>query len=136
MKTKIIKDATWLLNDTIAYYSKDIRRRCVGKDGLCRYSSKTINSRYGAGCAIGRHLTPANRLEADSGGVMSVGVLITNRPHLIPRWMKKINVSILDNIQFLHDNNLHWCKSGLSSAGKKYVALICCLSGDYNIRLY
>ena len=109
-----------LLEETIAYYSEDVTRRCtIGKG--CRYSGESFNKPHSDGCAIGRLLSPELRLILDTKhkGDSAIGVWDA-LPKLIQRYGKKF---LLD-LQLLHDGHEYWNDKGLSERGEEIVLKI------------
>lgn len=114
MKTKTKLE---IINETVAYYSEDPRRRAFS--GMsCRYIT-----RDGKMCAFGRcEVDPNINEEADVRGrfrdrfeLMDVALKIEYRGHQISFW---------EDIQRLHDNKSHWNESGLSDSGMIHVQIL------------
>lgn len=110
------------LLDALEYYTTDTNRRCTmeGVHCACYYSpSKVDKQGISEGCLIGRHLTDENKIKADNCSETSISTVINERPELIPKWMKNLNVSFLATCQNLHDINSCWVKNALSDKGKQ-----------------
>ena len=94
----------FMLIDTLRYYHK--HPRCANY-GRCLYSSKTLDLKGTVGCAIGRFMTPKNRLKADScnKGIID---LLRNEAHLFPKKLHNLGEDFLNACQSLHDNGINW----------------------------
>lgn len=124
-KTFRTKEA--FLQNTIDYYSKNVKRRnmkVVGKDSAnCKYNPFNTKNIKSQGCAIGRFMTHKNALKADKRGLTVDEILLKNKK-LIPVWMRKFKNEFLFCIQMLHDRDENWDKKGLSKYGKGYIKYI------------
>lgn len=115
-----------LLEDTVKYYSEDIRRRC--KRTNCTYSPITVGKEgISEGCAIGRHLDKDFALEIDNldlscSGIMAV--LEETDKSRFPEWMLKMKPNFLEHLQDLHDRDFYWNEKGLSEEGINCVNMI------------
>ena len=112
------------LEDTIQYYSENVERRCTLK-GRCTYSPVNVGKQdVSEGCAIGRHMTPANAVKADLlkssyEGAVSAQFIATDAPELLPNDMLKLGGNFLRAAQGLHDDDRYWFLGGLTDTGKK-----------------
>lgn len=109
------------LDDTIKYYSENVKRRCKSEKG-CFYDAATIGKdKVSAGCAIGRWMTDAQKKKADKGGQCPVDELPSD---LVPKSLRKYHMEFLVSVQLLHDNDNNWHMSGLSDEGHSNVGTI------------
>lgn len=102
MKNLMLK----VLNDTVKYYSKDMRRRSVKEDGGCQYFIKGKNGCPNKMCAIGRYIMPSKRLEANENGGMWV-----DSKHITPLLKKEVRdipLKFWTALQDLHDSPDYW----------------------------
>ena len=109
----------FFLNDTVKYYSENVKRRA--SDGTaCNYRMDK------KACAIGRYLKKdvADYLDAQYGAGISkfYGIL--------PPILKQFGASFLASIQTLHDRGQYWDKNGLTEAG---VFKLSELKKDFNL---
>lgn len=104
-----------LLDETIAYYSKG-NKRCASSMG-CRYSGKTVGIKT-QGCAVGRLLKPALRIELDKNS----GIVTYSRIwEKLPKNIQSYGQDFLRQLQMLHDDASFWGIKGLSSGGEFFV---------------
>ena len=107
-----------LLEETKEYYTKDTRRRSI-YNGVCFYSSKNSKSK-GTGCAIGRKLSPKQRLEWDDlGENLPILFIINDFNKKLPKSIRNISTLNLAKIQRFHDSNSYWDKNGLTKIGER-----------------
>jgi hypothetical protein len=105
MKEKMLE----VLNDTVEYYSADVKRRAIEEDGTCRFLTDD-----GRKCAVGRYIKEDSPDEVWKQEGLSEDLLYTHPNCLtieIPRifWLK---------LQYLHDKCEFWgSETGLSEAG-------------------
>jgi len=87
---------------------------------------------YTAGCAIGRHLTPEQRISWDDSR-LSLGILLDTKKAELPDVLKGLHHSFLQDMQVLHDTAIYWvCDSTtniLTAAGREEVNKISRLYG-------
>ncbi len=112
----------FLLDDTVKYYSENVKRRSINKDGKCFYRSGRN------ACAIGRFLTKDKAEFCDSQMNNSVGGIYGHLPFVLAQFDR----TFLKAIQSLHDKKQHWNeKAGLSSEGhEKYIEI----KKDFNLK--
>jgi len=121
-----------VLNETVAYYSEDVNRRCSkDKGGGCYYAPESVNKvGISDGCAVGRLLKPELRRKIDgfvdkhkgSNGdsyVDADGIF-----NQLPKSVQLLGKDFLVSLQTLHDKPIHWLGEGLSTQGLKMVELI------------
>lgn len=96
------------LVDTAKHFS--LNNRGVDETGRCR---------YGEGCAIGRHLSPALANAADRGGHDLLSVLVEG-----PEWMKRLGLHFLSSVQNHHDHEGNWTDYGISKEGTQSLVAI------------
>lgn len=109
------------LEDTIAYYSEDVNRRCI-KGTKCLYSPLNADKKgISKGCAIGRHLDEELQLTLDDADYTAVdGDEVFDS---LPTWMQDLGQDFLYDVQRLHDLKNYWSDKGLSSDGLKFVEI-------------
>lgn len=117
-----------ILDETVAYYSKDTNRRCTSPKGTvtggCFYAPESVNKvGISDGCAVGRLLTPEFRIFIDSKIEPGFNSYIDNENifSLLPNDIKELGGSYLRALQGLHDSPLHWLENGISTNGLEYV---------------
>jgi hypothetical protein len=115
------------LESTIKYYVENPQRRC-NKDGTCFYSPASVGKEgISGGCAIGRFIDPDLALELDAEVKPGFGLGITGvirrqeYKERLPKWMQKMNIDFLEDVQSLHDDGIYWNDWGLTDAGKRKV---------------
>ena len=108
------------LAENLAYYTKDVSKRCVDVKHNCRYSGKSlgINTK---GCFVGALLPPKLRLQLDSNGNMDVKGIVniafeSEGKLVLPKIITE-NTEIMTGFQRLHDDNNLWNSSGLNETG-------------------
>lgn len=103
-------DQTNVLEETVAFYSKDITRRSV-ENLFCVYRTKD-----GHACAIGR-LIP----DATVGKFKSYGIVCCEGIFFyLPDSVKFLGADFLVDLQRLHDNSSFWSDKGLTAKGKQF----------------
>ena len=111
-----------LLESTISYFNS--QNLCV-VDGGCFYSPISDKTE---GCAIGRHLTKKAKKAFDkcNNGNTQIRAVFENESlkKMAPKWMQKMDISFLVNMQQLHDSKGNWNETGLSPKGKQEVVRI------------
>lgn len=109
-----------LLEETVAYYTEDVNRRCVVNDKQCAYAGSTLD-KDSDGCAIGRLLDNETKLYLDrchsNRGVDQVW-------EHIPENVKVYGKELLIQLQQLHDYPAHWDDKGLTIEGKRQYDII------------
>jgi|TARA_R110000744_G_scaffold22119_1_gene56825 hypothetical protein len=121
-KLKVSKTKQELLNNTIAFYSEDVTRRAYDEEGgQCMYYTKD-----GRTCAIGRELKSPSTFGVKSGetdGSIGSPALMGE----LPKRLRDMGASFLDDIQGLHDSERYWNipESKLSDKGRIRVRDIC-----------
>ncbi len=123
---------TELLLDALEYYTVDPKnRRCVL--GLsCRYHPSSISKEgTSEGCLIGRLLPEELALELDEKNLSIYTVFHHDDYIPLRKRVEKIdpvfnagNAIFLSNCQTLHDSNIYWGKTGLTSEGKERLSRI------------
>lgn len=110
------------LEDTVAYYSEDVNRRCRGAVN-CYYSPKNADKiGISEGCAIGRHLKDSLKEKLDD--TEESGVNTTVIFNKLPKKLRQLGQDFLTDIQILHDLQVYWNSKGLTKAGKEYYKAI------------
>lgn len=107
------------LLDTLQYFTAHPSRRCMNESGTrCAYSPETVGlESISEGCAIGRHMTPENKLKADRK-LTDLADLLHCNPELFPEWMIPWGSNFLKKVQNLHDHSTNWNARGLTGKGK------------------
>jgi len=116
-----------VLDDTVAYYSKDVKRLNYTHMREIRYSPKhTGKQGISEGCSIGRLMPPELQEQLDEKAVFFIGVP-PNDIHAfsqLPKDLQKLGLKFIISLQWLHDHHVNWTKNGLSQTGKNIVAEI------------
>lgn len=110
-----------IIEETVKFYSKDIRRRSLDTDGVCVY-----NGIHNTHCAVGRALLPKYKKEISG-----------NRGYGVKRLPKQNGEKSLDDmlsekyrgheeefwrdLQALHDTDHYWKSGGLTEYGENWV---------------
>ena len=107
-----------MLKDVLDQFGPDPKiYRCIAKNGKCLYNPPERS--LSAGCAIGMYIDSDIAKEMDNEG------RIDNVPKaMLPKWMQKINMDFLLDIQSLHDSTSYWAEVGLTITGKFCVNFI------------
>jgi hypothetical protein len=115
------EEMLWLIDDTEKYYLEDVNRRCVDDSEVCYYSPDSAGKQdISDGCAIGRWMSPKQKLEAGDNKYTLISV--TSLPErLIPDKLKGFTREFLQEIQLLHDLDGHWNDTGVSRMGKGFI---------------
>ena len=103
-----------LINDTVAYYSKDVKRRAAGPEG-CFYL--THDDRM---CAVGRWLKEEIVGKNNIRG--NVYTLFDRYPQeeVLKEEVLGHEDEFWGNLQILHDEDTFWDENGLTEDGKEY----------------
>jgi hypothetical protein len=107
------------LEDTIKYYSENVKRRCTTVKA-CYYSPVSAKKEgISTGCAIGRFLKPEDAIKIDSHDPMSIHNVLSHGElkDLIPQWMQDLGTEFLKQVQGIHDNDFNWNEEGLTPLG-------------------
>lgn len=117
-----------IINETVKFYSADIKRRSSNLDGDsgCKY-----NSSNGTHCAVGRCLLPIYKnqgieLKGNTNGI-AFFLSIQGLNSIDEAVVKKYRGHSLDfwrDLQDLHDTGKNWQLSGLTQDGKKFVEIL------------
>lgn len=119
-----------ILDETIAFYSEDTKRRALKPDGKCAY-----NTEDGRHCAVGRCLKPSlleqgTKLDGNGDGVyrlvqkqnnIPIGELITGMDNLLDDRYHGHSIAFWRELQEIHDRRQNWSESGLTEVGLKSV---------------
>lgn len=103
-----------IINETVAFYSEDVKRRAVNEGGSCEYRTED-----GRKCAVGRVLLPRHyqvSLEGETASDILRGrgdsiLFLEYRGHSHGFW---------DALQHFHDRHQHWNRAGLTLEGIAY----------------
>lgn len=116
--TKLQKQRLEFLEESIAYYSADTRRRAVVGDS-CQY--RTSNRKNCRKCMIGRHI-PENKYRVLMEGQSVSSSVVLNS---LPLEVSQLGETFLDDLQHFHDLSSNWNKrSGLTASGKDRIKYI------------
>ncbi len=104
-----------VLQDTVKYYTTNVKRRCVDKNNECSYSAKTLN-KSSQGCAVGRLIPPKLRLEWDKK-YPNKSISGIQCKETLPENLLELGINFLNDLQSLHDQPNNWDKEGLTQRG-------------------
>lgn len=105
-----------LLNETVEYYSADVKRRAFnGKNG-CHYMTHD-----GRKCAIGRLLTEEEMNIWKDGSLEYSQMYI--RYHT-PKALLGLKVQFIVALQTVHDHSVNWNNTGISQHGEQFVMML------------
>lgn len=105
------------LEDTVRYYSENVSRRALDKNGQCKYKTED-----GRKCAIGRYIINDEMCEAlDCSTANTVHSIFKYNSNFLPKNIIDLGSMFLSEIQKLHDVNFHWNLKGLTKSGKEKV---------------
>lgn len=123
MKNKTMTERE-LLVSTVKFYTS--KNRSVNNDRGCFY--RIEKEGVVKNCGIGRHLSKKACItfdkDADDTSIEYI-FCDDNFKCLAPKWMQKMDVKFLADIQKLHDMTGYWYSEGLSDDGRSYVNEIC-----------
>jgi len=120
-----------MLNDVITHFGKNPKElRSIGTRGYndtCLYLPPKDKPKS-IGCAIGMYLSnkTAKQLDGKTGQDI-ISVFESKNKKCLPKWMQKMNIKFLADLQDLHDLSEYWNlkkNKGLSNNGKEYVKRI------------
>lgn len=100
-----------IINETVAFYSEDVKRRAADAFGVCEY--KTADNRK---CAVGRVLL-AKAFREDLDGHDALDILIIYGDSLFKNNYRGHAPAFWNDLQFLHDRREYWNGEGLTAAG-------------------
>lgn len=106
MKTKVE-----IINETVAFYSEDVKRRAVNEDGICEYKTKD-----GRKCAVGRVLL-AKAFRADIEGCNALEILERYGDDILKKKYRGHEPQFWNKLQRIHDWEGHWNDDGLTHLG-------------------
>lgn len=119
-----------ILDETIAFYSEDPKRRAMIPVGRCAY-----NTEDGRHCAVGRCLKPSlleqgTKLDGNHDSVyrfvqkqnsIPIGETVIGIDNILDDKYKGHTLTFWSELQHIHDNNRHWSDSGLTEIGLERV---------------
>lgn len=115
-----------MLQDVITHFSKNpFELRSVNNiNEACLYMPP-IDKPLSTGCAIGIFISEKLAKELDDVG--SINYIFQNKSYKIslPKWMQKMDIKFLQDLQDLHDTNDNWTDINISEIGIKWVEGIC-----------
>jgi hypothetical protein len=106
------------LREMVDYYSHDTNRRATSH-GTCSYETEN-----GAKCAIGRMLSGEDLTRLESRGMLDDTGLSDIWDIIETPRVKNLPRRFLEDLQDLHDSDLHWDGNGISERGKDRMELI------------
>lgn len=117
-KTPLQKEQLRVLEDTVKYYSKDVKRRAYDPvSKTCKYSGTDIKGCTGTGCAVGRLIPLKLRRQLRN-------TVVKNIFYDLPPEVQRLSLPFLENLQSLHDERYFWNSGGLTQMGLNKVAHI------------
>jgi len=129
MRKTIEEKRLAILNETITYYGKNPKRRCVtssisgGK--ICFYDGSKNTKLESDGCAVGRLLSKRMKAKLDKKYTFSdKDSGVKDLFHELPKTIQVYGEDFLEALQQLHDSNIFWAEFGLTKEGKKFVKSI------------
>lgn len=111
-----------MLNTIVKHFSKDPEKLRGLNNNKCQYIRN--NNPGNIGCAIGMFCSDkvANKLDKTNYSIIDIFEKPSKK--LLPKWMQKMNVDILQDFQTLHDSMHYWDNEGLTIQGKQEVLRI------------
>lgn len=109
MKTKLE-----IIEETVAYYSEDVRRRAAKGGSDCQY----YDNETGAMCAVGRCMTNPKEY---AGVVINAEDLIAENPQVLKAEYQGHEAEFWEDIQHLHDSHWYWSDEGITERGLRRV---------------
>jgi hypothetical protein len=103
-----------IIDETVAYYSEDTKRRAVTGQS-CHYFQKETGNM----CAVGRCANDPQKLDG-SCYFKTLSAKLSDEEIFKPEY-RGHSVEFWSDLQFLHDENSHWDEKGLTPEGKEYV---------------
>ena len=114
MKTKLE-----IIDETVKYYSEDVTRRAVPKEGGCYYH--VFDQGMDKYCAFGRcMIDPKISVDDTSGFNESQSIIGVDQDLLLKEEYRGHSNRFWIEIQRLHDNDVYWGSDGLSADGLRY----------------
>ena len=116
------------LAENLAYFTKDVSKRCIDDRHNCRYSGKSLGIKT-KGCFVGALLPQKLRLQLDRYGNNGVNDIVdlafeSEGELVLPKIITE-NKGIMTGFQKIHDDNSLWNSSGLNENGVKLlIALV------------
>ena len=106
----------------VKFYTNDPSKRCMDKEGRCKYSGKTLGLDT-PGCMVGYLMPEELREEIDrlrgTGILQVVDYVYVKLPDIIVN-----NKFLMADLQFLHDRSAFWTETGLSFDGEVWLRYI------------
>jgi hypothetical protein len=112
LKTKMRK----VLNDTVAFYSKNTNRRATSRGG-CLYYDKDHNNK----CAIGRLLNDTDMKFLKATEQLSNTSIDDIFDDLTTKKLKELPMNFLMDLQGFHDEDDNWDEKGITLQGKDII---------------
>jgi len=121
--TTLQKKQLALLNETVAYYSEDVNRRCKNVTKGCAYDPATVGKEgISEGCAVGRLLSPRMKKQFDEKLVSNgIGMSVSTAWNRLPKRIQVYGEGFLSALQCLHDADVFWIITGFHEAREKEV---------------
>jgi hypothetical protein len=101
-----------IIDETVAYYSEDTKRRAV-VGYACHYFQKETGNM----CAVGMCAIDPQELD---GSCYFAALKLSDEEIFKPEY-RGHSVEFWGELQALHDTNTHWDENGLTPAGEEYV---------------
>ena len=118
-----------MLNDVVEHFSSNPTELRSKSSRGCFYNSQ-VNKPKSIGCAIGMYISNENAIYLDDhcgsidaafdDGYIDNLTLYSK----LPKWMQKMDVNFLSDIQNLHDSDVNWTNTTISEKGKQTVQAI------------
>lgn len=116
-----------IVEETVAYYSQDVKRRSVFCDSLGNSTSCNYNSQY-EGCAVGRLIPKLERVKLDERfnnvtikNIQKDSKFLPSDFPIFSKLLEDLGVDFLQDLQILHDSSSNWSEQGLTLIGEQVI---------------
>lgn len=104
-----------IIEETVKYYSEDVNRRAMNKEGGCMYKNNE-----GEMCAVGRCLIDAEEFARFEGWVDALDIEF-NLESILKDQYTGHTIDFWKDLQDLHDNPMNWNPDALTKEGRDFV---------------
>ena len=112
-----------IINETVAFYSADVKRRSLNEKEDCSYNGKN-----GTHCAVGRCLLPiyhdlGDKLPSNDWDFEGLFTANKCKDHneMLQEQYRGHDLFFWNSLQSLHDTKNYWDAIGLTVAGEQYL---------------
>jgi len=107
-----------IIDETVAYYSENTKRRAIRKHACFYFQEGTGNM-----CAVGRCANDPRHLSHDGRYFREIALNLTDEEIFQPEY-RGHSSKFWSGLQRLHDESSYWDENGLTWEGEEYVKIL------------